>query len=109
MTRIQTAKGEIEIIQTLNKRDLLVRFVETGGTVITTMKKIESGNIKDPLVRKQRKLVTDRWMVELEDGEIFQAPELTTVAEKTGVHAATVRKIAQGTRKHKAIVSIVRI
>lgn len=112
MKLINTPHGTIEVLQSLNKKDLLVRFVETGGTVITTQRKIDNGTVTDPMAPREltrAPLTAMRWKIELPTGEVFEAPELSSVALKTGVHVATVRKIAQGTRRHDNITSITRI
>lgn len=106
---METKHGIVEIIQHVNNNELLVRFVETGGIVLTTMRKLDNGTVTDPLAKVRKKVSKPRWEVTLADGSTFVAAELSSVSERTGVHEATVRKIAQGSRTHKAIASINRI
>lgn len=109
MNKMNTPHGEVEILSNVNGKDLLVEFTATGGKVITTMRKLKNGNVRDPLEIKPMRFREARWEILLASGETFAAYEMNAVAERTGVHVATVRKIAQGTRKHPAIVSITRI
>lgn len=100
---------QLEIIKDLGKGKFIVHFPETGGKVIATQRQINHGTVKDPLEIAPQAERKHRWEVLLTSGDTFTAFELGSVAERTGVHEATVRKIAQGIRKHPSIQSITKI
>lgn len=104
MTLINTPYGQAELTQQVNDNQYIAKFTQTGGLVISTVKDLESGKVKDPL-RKQRA----RWKVSLKNSESFSAISLKDIANETGVHLATVQKVAQGTRNSDIIESITRI
>lgn len=107
-----TKNGDVEIIEEVNGgKQLMIKFVATGGIVVASKHKILAGTVKDPMAPRKMppKPTEPRWNVELADGSSFIAPELAIVSERTGVHLATVYKIAQGTRTNPAIISITRV
>lgn len=108
----KTRHGDVEILGSVNHgKQLMVKFVSTGGIAVASKHKILTGTVKDPLAPRKAspKPTEPRWSVLLPDGTTFVAPELQNVSESTGVHLATVYKIAQGIRTNKAITSITRI
>lgn len=109
MNKMNTPHGEVVILSSVNSKDLLVEFTATGGKVITTLRKLHNGTVRDPLEIKPERPRAPRWAIELANGDTFEAYEMNAVAERSGVHIATVRKVAQGSRKNPAIVSITRI
>lgn len=109
METIETKHGTVEVLSHVNKKELLVRFTATGGTVLTTLRKLNNGTVTDPMLKTRKKPSKTRWVTVFADGSEMASSELGVVAEASGVHIETVRKIAQGTRQHKAIQSITRI
>lgn len=106
MQTLNTPNGLVEILRQVNKTQVHARFVETGGELITTEAKLMKGTASDPLAPTVRKA---RWTAVLTDGRTIQTYDLFEIAEAASVHSATVRKIAQGERRHPAIKSISKI
>lgn len=108
----KTKQGLVEVMQELNNgKQLMVRFIETGGIAIASKHKVLAGTVKDPLAPRKApvKASKPRWNVKLADGSMVTLAELSVASELTGVHLATVYKIAQGVRTNKAIISITRV
>ena len=106
MKELNTPNGLVEILRQVNKTQVHARFVETGGELITTEAKLMKGTATDPLAVVKRKA---RWIAVLTDGRTLHTYDLFEIADESSVHSATIRKIAQGERRHPAIISITKI
>ena len=101
---IETQHGTAQILSEERKGFYLIRFTNTGSTVLASSRKIKNGTVKDPLV-----LGKPRWEMKLANGTTHTARFLDEFCEITGLSLALIQKIATKDRTRESITYINKI
>lgn len=103
-TIINTQHGKAEVLKEERRGLFLIRFLDTGSTILATSRKIKNGTVKDPLI-----LGKPRWEMKLATGEFITARFLDEFCEATGLSTALLQKIATKDRSNTAVIHINKI
>lgn len=103
MKYYDTQHGTVEVVGKQRVDRFIVRFIETGSTVVISKEKLEAGTVVDPL-----KKGFDKWTAYLHNGDVFQARNLNDLSKQVGQSVPMLRKVICGEKKSTVVRSIVR-